>query len=208
MSPFADFHPALILLIGAAFRASSSSGRLEKRVDDPAAAYSPWPPSRRCRRPGEGAAVDSAGSPGASCRGSPIPLTFLSVDGLSKAFGYIFTINAVAAFVFAFYVKQQRPARRGAHLHRGGSRGGLRRAISISLYVFWEVMADRFDVRDSGASDREGKGFSAFRYVSDPPPRRPAFFLAGTRHHRIAQTGSIAFDGFDFATDRQTPGPG
>ncbi|KPK25830.1 MAG: hypothetical protein AMK69_13355, partial [Nitrospira bacterium SG8_3] len=31
-------------------------------------------------------------------------LTFLRVDKLSKVFGYIFTMNAVAAFVYAFYL--------------------------------------------------------------------------------------------------------
>ena len=32
-------------------------------------------------------------------------LTFPRVDKLSKVFGYIFTMNAVAAFVYAFYLK-------------------------------------------------------------------------------------------------------
>ncbi|MBC8178614.1 MAG: Na+/H+ antiporter subunit D, partial [Deltaproteobacteria bacterium] len=32
-------------------------------------------------------------------------LTLLRVDKLSKVFGYIFTLNAFAAFVYAFYLK-------------------------------------------------------------------------------------------------------
>jgi multicomponent Na+:H+ antiporter subunit D len=32
-------------------------------------------------------------------------LTFLRVDKLSKVFGYIFTLNAFAAFVYAFYLR-------------------------------------------------------------------------------------------------------
>lgn len=67
-------------------------------------------------------------------------LTFLRVDKLSKVFGYIFTLNAFAAFVYAFYLKDslQHVA---AIIYIGSSLGVVFAGDLISLYLFWEVMA-------------------------------------------------------------------
>ena len=67
-------------------------------------------------------------------------LTFLRVDKLSKVFGYIFTMNAVAAFVYAFYLKDN-TQHMAALLYIGSSLGVVFAGDLVSLYFFWEVMA-------------------------------------------------------------------
>ncbi|MBP9224677.1 MAG: hypothetical protein KBF76_12465, partial [Verrucomicrobiales bacterium] len=102
MSLFADFHPALILLIGAAF-VPLFKGHWK----------SAWTILLPLLALVNVAALPSPGEGqqwlGWQSRALPWlsdSLTFLRVDGLSKAFGYIFSINAVVAFIFAFYVKR------------------------------------------------------------------------------------------------------
>jgi multicomponent Na+:H+ antiporter subunit D len=67
-------------------------------------------------------------------------LTFLRVDKLSKVFGYIFTINAVAAFVYAFHLKDN-TQHMAALFYIGSSLGVIFAGDVVSLYFFWEVMA-------------------------------------------------------------------
>ncbi len=67
-------------------------------------------------------------------------LTFLRVDKLSKVFGYIFTLNAVAAFVYAFYLKDS-TQHMAALIYIGSSLGVVFAGDLVSLYFFWEVMA-------------------------------------------------------------------
>lgn len=67
-------------------------------------------------------------------------LTFLRVDKLSKVFGYIFTMNAVAAFVYAFYVKDS-TQHMAALFYIGSSLGVVFAGDLVSLYFFWEIMA-------------------------------------------------------------------
>ena len=67
-------------------------------------------------------------------------LTFLRVDKLSKVFGYIFTMNAVAAFVYAFYLKDN-TQHMAALFYIGSSLGVVFAGDLVSLYFFWEVMA-------------------------------------------------------------------
>lgn len=67
-------------------------------------------------------------------------LTFLRVDKLSKVFGYIFTLNATAAFVYAFYVKSSKQ-HMAALFYIGSALGVVFAADLLSLYFFWEVMA-------------------------------------------------------------------
>jgi multicomponent Na+:H+ antiporter subunit D len=67
-------------------------------------------------------------------------LTFLRVDRLSKIFGYIFTLNAFAAFIYAFYLKDN-----GQHIsaliYIGSALGAVFAGDLVSFYFFWEVMA-------------------------------------------------------------------
>ena len=67
-------------------------------------------------------------------------LTFLRVDKLSKVFGYIFTMNAVAAFVYAFYLKDN-SQHMAALFYIGSSLGVVFAGDLVSLYFFWEIMA-------------------------------------------------------------------
>lgn len=67
-------------------------------------------------------------------------LTFLRVDKLSKVFGYIFTLNAFAAFVYAFYLKDS-TQHMAALFYIGSALGVVFAGDLVSLYFFWEVMA-------------------------------------------------------------------
>jgi multicomponent Na+:H+ antiporter subunit D len=67
-------------------------------------------------------------------------LTFLRVDRLSKVFGYIFTLNAFAAFIYAFYLKDN-TQHMAALFYIGSSLGVVFAGDLVSLYFFWEIMA-------------------------------------------------------------------
>lgn len=67
-------------------------------------------------------------------------LTFLRVDKLSKVFGYIFTLNATAAFVYAFYLKDN-TQHMAALFYIGSALGVVFAGDLVSLYFFWEIMA-------------------------------------------------------------------
>ena len=67
-------------------------------------------------------------------------IILLRVDKLSKVFGYIFTLNAFAAFVYAFYLKDN-SQHIAALMYIGSSLGVVFAGDLISLYFFWEIMA-------------------------------------------------------------------
>jgi multicomponent Na+:H+ antiporter subunit D len=67
-------------------------------------------------------------------------LTLLRVDKLSKVFGYIFTLNATAAFVYAFYLKSN-TQHMAALFYIGSALGVVFAGDLVSLYFFWEIMA-------------------------------------------------------------------
>jgi multicomponent Na+:H+ antiporter subunit D len=67
-------------------------------------------------------------------------LTFLRVDRLSKIFGYIFTINAFAAFIYAFYLKDNNQ-HISALFYIGSAIGAVFAGDLVSFYFFWEIMA-------------------------------------------------------------------
>jgi multicomponent Na+:H+ antiporter subunit D len=67
-------------------------------------------------------------------------LTLLRVDKLSKIFGYIFTLNATVAFVYAFYVKDNNQ-HMAALFYIGSALGVVFAGDLVSLYFFWEIMA-------------------------------------------------------------------
>ncbi len=67
-------------------------------------------------------------------------LTILRVDRLSKVFGYIFTLNAFAAFLYAFYLKDS-TQHTAALLYIGCSLGVVFSGDLVTLYLFWEGMA-------------------------------------------------------------------
>lgn len=67
-------------------------------------------------------------------------LTFLRVDRLSRIFGYIFTINAFAAFIYAFYLKDS-SQHVAALFYIGSALGAVFAGDLISFYLNWEIMA-------------------------------------------------------------------
>ena len=67
-------------------------------------------------------------------------LTFLRVDKLSKVFGYIFTLSAFAAFIYAYYLKDN-TQHISALMYIGSALGVVFAGDLISLYFFWEIMA-------------------------------------------------------------------
>ncbi len=67
-------------------------------------------------------------------------LTLIRVDRLSKAFGYIFTLNGFAAFIYAFYLKDS-TQHLTALMYIGSSLGVVFAGDLITLYLYWEIMA-------------------------------------------------------------------
>jgi multicomponent Na+:H+ antiporter subunit D len=123
----ADFHPAMLLLCGALlvpfFKGQAKSWFV---IFLPAAAFY----LISTLEPGTFWQVHFFG----------YDLTFLRVDKLSKIFGYIFTLNAFAAFIYAFYVKDN-AQHISALFYIGSALGAVFAGDLISFYFFWEVMA-------------------------------------------------------------------
>jgi multicomponent Na+:H+ antiporter subunit D len=122
-------------------------------------------------------------------------LELLRVDKLSKAFGYIFTLNAAIGFLYAFYVKKA-VQHVWALIYIGSSLGVVFAGDLISLYFFWELMAvsSAFVIlaRNTPRAKR-----AAFRYVM-VHVFGGLVLLAGIVI-TISTKGTSAFDGFDYA---------
>ena len=120
-------------------------------------------------------------------------LTLLRVDKLSKAFGYVFTINAFAAGIFALHLKARiEPVAALAYI--GASIGAVFAGDLISLYLFWEIMAiaSTFLILARGT---ERSYQAAFRYVMIHL-LGGLLLLAGILL-QIQATGSVAFELFE-----------
>ncbi len=119
-------------------------------------------------------------------------LTLLRVDKLSKAFGYIFTINAFACFLFALHLKN-RYEHTAALAYIGAALGAVFAGDLISLYLFWEVMAITSTFLVLARKTQRAYG-AAFRYVM-VHIFGGLCLLAGILL-QVNATGSVAFDGF------------
>lgn len=119
-------------------------------------------------------------------------LNLLRVDKLSKAFGYVFTINAFACFLFALHLKT-RYEHTTALAYIGAALGAVFAADLISLYLFWEVMAITSTFLVLARKTERSYG-AAFRYVM-VHIFGGLCLLAGIVL-QINATGSVAFDGF------------
>ena len=117
-------------------------------------------------------------------------LTFLRVDKLSKVFGYIFTLNAFAAFVYAFYLKDS-AQHMAALFYIGSALGVVFAGDLVSLYLFWEVMAvaSTFLIL---ARKTDKSQSAAMRYIM-VHVFGGLCLLAGIALY-ISQSGSISFD--------------
>jgi multicomponent Na+:H+ antiporter subunit D len=67
-------------------------------------------------------------------------LVVLRVDKLSKVFGYVFCLNSMLAFVFAYQLRDVRQLL-AALFYIGSALGAVFAGDLITLYVFWEIMA-------------------------------------------------------------------
>jgi multicomponent Na+:H+ antiporter subunit D len=116
-------------------------------------------------------------------------LTFLRVDKLSKVFGYIFTLNAVAAFVYAFYLKNS-TQHMAALFYIGSALGVVFAGDLVALYFFWEIMAvaSTFLILARKTDKAMGAGF---RYIL-VHIAGGLLLLAGIVLY-ITQTESVAF---------------
>ncbi|MDT8440902.1 MAG: Na(+)/H(+) antiporter subunit D [Desulfuromonadales bacterium] len=119
-------------------------------------------------------------------------LNLLRVDKLSKAFGYVFTLNAFACFLFAQHLKE-RYEHTAALLYIGAALGAVFAADLISLYLFWEVMAVTSTFLVLARKTERAYG-AAFRYVM-AHIFGGLCLLAGILL-QINATGSVAFEGF------------
>jgi len=116
-------------------------------------------------------------------------LTLLRVDKLSKIFGYIFTLNAFAAFLYAYYLRDARQ-HCAALAYIGSALGVVFAGDVVTLYFFWEVMAvaSTFLILARGTDKAMGAGF---RYVLIHL-FGGLLLLAGIVLH-ITQTGGVEY---------------
>ncbi len=119
-------------------------------------------------------------------------LALLRVDKLSKVFGYVFTINAFACFLFAKHLRS-RHEHAAALAYIGASLGAVFAADLISLYLFWEVMAVTSTFLVLARQTTKATS-AAYRYVL-VHIFGGLCLLAGILL-QIDATGSVAFEGF------------
>ncbi len=119
-------------------------------------------------------------------------LTLLRVDKLSKIFGYIFTLNAFAAFLYAYYLKDA-SQHIAALCYIGSALGVVFAGDLITLYLFWEVMAVASTLLILSRKSEKSYG-AGLRYVLIHL-FGGLLLLAGILVH-IHHTGSAAFIGF------------
>ena len=119
-------------------------------------------------------------------------LTLLRVDATSKAFGYIFTLCAVAAFIFSWHEKS-RAENTAALVYIGSALGVVFAGDMITWYVCWELMAiaSTFLIL---ARKTEKSLKAAQRYIL-VHLAGGLILLTGILLH-VHETGSIAFDAF------------
>jgi len=122
-------------------------------------------------------------------------LSPLRVDRISRCFGYIFTINGLAAFIYAFYLRDN-SQHVSALLYIGSSLGVVFAGDLITLYVCWEVMAITSTFLMLARRTRAANG-AGYRYVM-VHIFGGLVLLAGIVL-TIASRGSIAFDAELFA---------
>lgn len=120
-------------------------------------------------------------------------LNLLRVDKLSKAFGYVFTLNAFACFLFGQHLKE-RYEHTASLAYIGAALGAVFAADLISLYLFWEIMAVTSTFLVLARKTERAYG-AAFRYVM-VHIFGGLCLLAGILL-QVNATGSVAFDGFD-----------
>ena len=120
-------------------------------------------------------------------------LNLLRVDKLSKAFGYIFTLSAFAAFVYGYYQKGSTEFV-SALMYIGSALMVVFAGDLITLYIFWEAMAIT-SVYLVLARKTKKSFEAAFRYIL-VHVFGGLVLLAGIIL-TISQSGTIAFEAFN-----------
>ena len=120
-------------------------------------------------------------------------VNLLRVDKLSKAFGYIFTLSAFAAFLYGCYQKKSTEFV-SALMYIGSALMVVFAGDLITLYIFWEAMAIT-SVYLVLARKTKKSFEAAFRYIL-VHVFGGLILLAGIIL-TISQTGSIAFEAFN-----------
>ncbi|MBU4243073.1 MAG: Na+/H+ antiporter subunit D, partial [Proteobacteria bacterium] len=116
-------------------------------------------------------------------------LVLMRVDGLSRVFGYIFCLNSVFAFLFAYKLNDVRQ-QLAALFYIGSALGAVFAGDLITLYVFWEIMAIASTFLILARKTKLSSG-AGFRYVL-VHLFGGLCMLVGIIVH-IQTTGSIAF---------------
>ncbi|RAP33024.1 Na(+)/H(+) antiporter subunit D [Candidatus Marinamargulisbacteria bacterium SCGC AG-410-N11] len=119
-------------------------------------------------------------------------LTILRVDVLSKAFGYIFTLSCLAAFIYGYFQKKSFELV-SILIYVGSAIGVIFSGDLLSLYMFWELMAvfSTFLI----LSNKTVKSMLAAKRYILIHVAGGLVLLAGIMLH-INSTGSIAFNSF------------
>lgn len=121
-----------------------------------------------------------------------LDLTLLRVDKWSKAFGYIFTLSAAAAFLYGNHIEKRLEFVSGL-LYVGSALMVVFAGDLITLYVFWELMAVTSVFLVLARQTKKAYG-AALRYVL-VHIFGGLVLLAGIIL-QIHQTGSAAFTAF------------
>lgn len=119
-------------------------------------------------------------------------LVILRVDKLSKAFGYIFTLSAFAAYIYAFYEKRSTQFV-ASLMYIGSSIGVVFAGDLFTLYICWEAMAITSVYLILARQTKESLA-AAIRYLL-VHVFGGLVLLAGIVIS-VQKTGSIAFDHF------------
>ncbi|EGJ51914.1 Na(+)/H(+) antiporter subunit D [Desulfocurvibacter africanus] len=112
------------------------------------------------------------------------------IDGLSRAFGYIFSLVSFIAVLFALQVKDDIQHVAGL-CYAGAALGVTFAGDLISLYIFWEIMAVASTFLILARRTKSAHG-AAFRYIMVHIVGG-LLLLAGVVM-KISQTGTTAFD--------------
>src|SRR5690625_548319 len=125
-----------------------------------------------------------------------VPLSTLRVDGLSKPFGYIFSIILFISIIYQMSDGDRLQQTAGL-VYAGSAIGAVFAGDLVTLFLFWEgtSIASVFLIWARGTERAHGAGL---RYLL-MQISSGLLLLAGTIIH-YGKTGSLAFESFDFTT--------
>jgi multicomponent Na+:H+ antiporter subunit D len=122
-------------------------------------------------------------------------LTLGRVDILSKVFGYVFTIIAFCAMLYALHVKED-GHHIAAYMYVGSALGVVLAGDLITLYLFWEIMAVTSVVLIFYRRTKSAVG-AGMRYIM--VHATGGILLLGGIIMYMNATGSYTFDHFDYS---------